>query len=58
MKSKSQINATNKYDKENYFRKLILIPKDYEQVIKDRAEQEGKSINKYIIDLIFNDLEQ
>lgn len=54
--SKAQIRATHKYEKNHYFQKLVAVPKDWEQLIRDRANEKGLSINGYISDLIRSDL--
>lgn len=44
------------YDKSHYWLPKIRIKKEFEELIKDRAKDLDKSVNKYIIDLIMEDL--
>ncbi len=46
------------YDKNHYDKVLLRLPKDYKDLIKDRALDLKKSVNQYIVDLIMNDLDK
>lgn len=56
MVSKAQMRATAKWQKENYFKALIRFPKDAEDLIRQVAEQNGESLNGYIVDLVLKDI--
>jgi len=46
------------YEKEHYDKILLRLPKDYKDIIKDRATDLKKSVNSYIVDLIMKDLDK
>lgn len=54
--SKAHIRATTKWEKENYFRTMIRLPKDLEEVIRQKANEDGKSLNGYLADLVKKDI--
>ena len=54
--SEAQIRATHKYGKKAYYRPTIMIKRQYEEAVRQKAESEGKSISTYIQDLIKKDL--
>lgn len=56
--SKARIEANNRYNLKAYDRINIAVKKGKKETIKNRAEQQNKSINTYINDLIEKDLEQ
>ena len=49
---KSQKEATARYNKKAYDRINVIVPKGKRQAIKDHAASQGKSLNRYICDLI------
>ena len=49
---KSQKEATARYNKKAYDRINIVVPKGKRQTIKDFAAAQGKSLNRFICDLI------
>lgn len=49
---KSQIKANMKWQKENYEFIKVRLNKGDKEKIKAKAEEEGKSINQYILDRI------
>lgn len=51
--SKAQMKATEKWQKENYFKALIRFPKDAEDLIRKAA---GDSLNGYIVNLVLQDI--
>lgn len=50
--SKAQQRAVEKYKKENYDFIKLRVDKGQKDILKARAEAEGKSLNQYILDLI------
>jgi hypothetical protein len=56
--SKAQQKAVKKYMAKNYYRPSIMLKRDYETDIKDRAKDLDMSMSEYIQTLIKTDLEQ
>lgn len=50
--SESQKRATMKWDKENYDRVYLTVPKGMKQEIEEVAKAEGMSIRAYILEAI------
>lgn len=50
--SKAQQKAVAKYMKSNYDELKVRVPKGRKEVIKSIAEQQGKSLNSFIIEAI------
>ena len=50
--SDAQKEATARYNKKTYDRINIIVKKGQRQVIKDFAEKQGKSLNRFICDLV------
>ena len=50
--SDAQKEATARYNKKTYDRINIIVKKGQRQIIKDFAMQQGKSLNRFICDLI------
>ena len=48
----SQREATARYNKKAYDRINIIVKKGQRQVIKDFAASQGKSLNRFVCDLI------
>lgn len=48
----AQKEATARYNKKNYDRINVIVPKGKRQVIKDFAASQGKSLNRFICDAI------
>ena len=55
---KSQQEATARYNKKAYDRINIVVPKGKRQLIKDYAASQGKSLNRFICDLIETEMGQ
>lgn len=55
---KSQQEATARYNKKAYDRINIVVPKGKRQLIKDYAASQGKSLNRFICDLIEKEMGQ
>lgn len=54
--SQAQIKAVRKWEKENYWRAVVRLPKEYEQRIKDT----GKTTNGFLreaVDFYFDHME-
>ena len=54
---KSETRAKNKYNRANYDRIGLMLPKGYKDKIKQRAELRQQSVNNYIHNLIKKDIE-
>ena len=50
--SKAQKRATMKWDKENYDRVYLTVPKGMKQRIEAVAQEQGMSIRAYILEAI------
>ena len=48
----SQKEATARYNKKAYDRINIIVKKGQRQLIKDYAASQGKSLNRFILDLV------
>ena len=48
----AQKEATARYNKKNYDRINVIVPKGKRQIIKDFAASQGKSLNRFICDAI------
>ncbi|MGM9659568.1 MAG: hypothetical protein ACI3WQ_03110 [Faecousia sp.] len=48
----SQKEATMRYNKKTYDRINIIVKKGQRQIIKDYAASQGKSLNRFICDLV------
>ncbi len=48
----SQREATARYNKKTYDRINLIVKKGQRQVIKDYAAKQGKSLNRFILDLV------
>jgi len=55
--SKAQQKAVQKYMAKNYYRPSILLRREYEEQIHDRAKDLNMSMSSYILELIKKDLE-
>lgn len=53
---KSQMEAVHRYNTKNYYRPSINLRREYEDLLRAKAEQEGKTVSTYIQDLIKKDL--
>jgi hypothetical protein len=47
--------SSNDYKRANYDRLALLLPRGAKRVIEGRAQQEGKTVNKYVCDLLLWD---
>ena len=48
----SKYEAINEYNKENYFKVALRIPKENKQMLQDLADAHDVSVNKLIIQAI------
>ena len=48
----AQKEATSRYNKKNYDRINVIVPKGKRQIIKAFAASQGKSLNRFICDAI------
>ena len=48
----SKYESVNKYNRENYFKVALRIPKDKKEVLQQLADEERMSINKLIINAV------
>lgn len=56
--SKAQQKAVNKYVKNNYDRINVTFPKGQKEVLKQRAAQNGESVNAFIVHSVVKALQQ
>lgn len=56
--SKSQQAAVNRYVKKNYDRLYITFPKGQKETIKEYADKKGVSINEYIKQAVYTQIEK
>ncbi len=54
----SQREATARYNKKTYDRINVVVKKGQRQIIKDYAASQGKSLNRFILDLIEAEMNQ
>ncbi len=52
----SQKEATARYNKKAYDRINIIVKKGQRQIIKDYAAKQGKSLNRFVLDLIESEM--
>lgn len=50
--SNAQKEATARYNKKTYDRIELVVKKGQRQVLKDYAASQGKSLNRFILDVI------
>lgn len=55
--SEAQKRASRKYNENNYDRLYITIGKGKKDIIKKKAEDQGMSLNEYVVKLIEKSLE-
>ena len=53
----AQKRATAKYNAKEYERIEIKVKKGQKEIIQKHAEEQGKSLNSYIVDLIEEEME-
>lgn len=56
--SDAQKEATARYNKKAYDRIDVIVKKGQRQVIKDFAASQGKSLNRFICDAIYSEMEK
>lgn len=56
--SNAQKNATIKYIKENLDQIVVRVPKGKKEQYKKAAEEQGKSLTQFIVDLVENEIEK
>lgn len=56
--SEAQKEATARYNKKAYDRIDLIVKKGQRQIIKDFAASQGKSLNRFICDLIEAELQK
>lgn len=54
--SKAQMNSVKKYNAKAYYRPAVCLKRKYEEQLRVKANEQGKTVSKYIQDLILNDL--
>ncbi len=52
----SQREATARYNKKTYDRINLIVKKGQRQMIKDYAARQGKSLNRFILDLVESEM--
>ena len=56
--TKASGQAVNRYSKKAYDDVRVRVKKGQKELIQKRAEQQQKSVNSYIVDLIEEDMKQ
>lgn len=56
--SKAQQKAVHKYVKNNYDRIELTVPKGQKSIIKSHAEQQGESMNSFVVRAINETMER
>jgi hypothetical protein len=46
------VKYRNNYDREHYDKMLLSFPKGSKDLIKSKAQESGKSVSQYILDLV------
>ena len=54
----SQKEATARYNKKAYDRINIIVKKGQRQIIKDIAASQGKSLNRFVLDAVENEIKR
>lgn len=55
-KTEAQMRATKKYVAKAYYRPSIMLRREYEELLRQKAEVKGLSVSGYIVELIKKDL--
>ncbi len=55
---KTSSAVKNKWNAKNYDRIALVVPKGEKEIIKSVAEQEGKSVNAYILEAVHEKMGQ
>lgn len=56
--SKTSSQVKNRYNKKAYDNILLVLKKGQKEIVKEHAEKQGMSVNKYINQLIERDMKQ
>lgn len=56
--SDAQKEATARYNKKTYESINLVVHKGRRQIIKDHAASQGKSVNRFILDLVDQEIER
>ena len=54
--SKAHIKASNKFNKKAYYRPSICLRREYEEMLREKADKKSLSVSGYILELIKKDL--
>ena len=54
----AQREATARYNRKNYERVELRVKKGQRELIKKAAEARGKSLNRFVLDLVAKELER
>lgn len=54
--SEAQKEATARYNKKTYDRIDLVVKKGQRQILKDFATSQGKSLNRFILDAVENEI--
>lgn len=57
-KLEDRYNKQNDFNRNNYDRVSVMFPKGYKEEVKERAKQEGKSLNAFIIEAVQNKMKE
>lgn len=54
--SEAKIRANQRYTTKAYYRPCVCLRREYEELLREKAEENGTTISGYIVDLIKKDL--
>ncbi len=54
--TKAQMKATQKYMGKTYYRPCVMLRREYEDALREKAETKGMTVSSYIVELIKKDL--
>lgn len=54
--SKAQMKAVQKYSSKSYYRPCVMLRREYEDMLRKKAEENNTTVSNYIVDLIKKDL--
>lgn len=55
-KSEKKIASDNKWNTKAYYRPAICLRREYEDMLRKKAEENNTTVSNYIVDLIKKDL--
>lgn len=56
-KLEERYNKQNEYNKEKYDRVSVMFPSGYRDIVRDKAKEQGKSLNSFILEAVKEKIE-